>query len=194
MQKIGKGNYEQESFLQQFYRSCLGKAIILCAVIALLLTAAYFSVPDEKTMYAETVDNVRQSISANIESKEDEIDCVVNNFSAFFTYVDSTEAKEVMADFFKYNKIEVHKHTFYATTRIYNNIYPDGRRSGIGIFGIVIPTIKYKNLLLYVGTLRKKYNQPIIKRVWASDPDLGSNPNLGNTHNTYEGGGSKRFD
>ena len=84
MQKIGKGNYEQESFLQQFYRSCLGKAIILCAIIALLLTAAYFSVPDEKTMYAETVDNVRQSISANIESKEDEIDCVVNNFSAFF--------------------------------------------------------------------------------------------------------------
>lgn len=194
MRKINRGTYEKESTLHRFSRSCLGRLIITTLTAALLLLLAFLSVPEEKEIYLETVDNIRQSIAANIEAKEDEVDAVANNISAFFTHADSAEAKEAMKDFYKFNRIEVHKHTFYATTRVYNNIKPAGSRVGIGVFGMVIPTVKYKDLLLYVGTLRKKYNQPIIKRVWTSEPDLGSNPDLGNTHNTYEGGGSKRFD
>lgn len=194
MRQTNRGTYERESFLQRFYRSCLGKLIILATTIILLLIIALMSKPDEKLMYAETVDNVKQSIAANIESKEDEVDRIANNIAAFFTYADSTDAKEAMADFFKYNKIVVHEHTFFSTTRIYNNIHPGGTRAGIGIFGTVIPTVTYKDLLLYVGTLRKNYNLPIMRRVWTSDPDLGSNPDLGNTHNTYDGGGSRKFD
>lgn len=194
MRQSNRGTYEKESLLQRFYRSCLGKIIILATVIIVLLLLALASKPDEKQMLGETIDNVKQSIAANIKTKEDEVDMVANNIAAFFTCADSADAKEAMVDFHKFNRIVVHEHTFFSTTRIYNNIHPEGTRSGIGIFGVVIPTVKYKDLLLYVGNLRKKYNQPIIRRVWTSDPDLGSNPDLGNTHNTYEGDGSRSFD
>lgn len=194
MRISNRGTYERESFLQRFYRSCLGKIIILATFTIVMLLIALASKPDKKQMYVETIDNVKQSIAANIKSKEDEVDMIANNIAAFFTHADSADAKEAMVDFFKFNRVVVHEHTFFSTTRIYNNIHPGGTRAGIGIFGTVIPTVKYKDLLLYVGTLRKKYNQPIIRRSWTSDPDLGSNPDLGNTHNTYEGGGSRTFD
>lgn len=192
MVQSNRGVYQKDSFFQQFYHSCLGKVIILAVVAAVALVVARFSNPEEKFMFDETADNVRQCIEANINTPADKVDNIVNNIYATFTHADSLDAKEAMEDFWKYNTIEVYKHFFFTTSYVHNNYLPGGKRAGIGIFGMVISTVEYNDLLLRVAPVRKEYNQQIIKSsTWTNDVDLGSNPDLGNTYNTYDGDGSR---
>ncbi len=58
----------------------------------------------------------------------------------------------------------------------------EGIRVGIGIFGIVIPTVTFSDMILRVGPVRKDYNQKIIRNTY-DDEDLGNNPDFGDTYN-----------
>lgn len=190
MKQSDRGTYQKDSVMQQFYRSCLGKVIILAVVSSLLLLIARLTVPGKEYMLGETTDNIRQCIEANINIPADKIDNVVNNMVATFTHADSLEAEESMKDFWKYNTIEVYEHFFFTTSYVHNNYLPGGKRAGIGVFGLVISTVDYSDLLLRVAPVRKEYNQRIITNTWSNEVDLGSNPDLGNTYNTYDGDGS----
>ena len=66
-----------------------------------------------------------------------------------------------------------------------NNIHPSGIREGIGIFGIVIPTINYDDFLMSEGPVRGKYNERLIQDQVIPDDYLGDNPMLKPYH--YKG-------
>ena len=102
------------------------------------------------------------------------------------THADSTEVNpELWETYKKLNRLEIYPHTFFKTARIINNIHPEGVRVGIGIFGIVIPTVKYSDLLMNTGAVRGDYNQKLIKDATVPDMYTGDNPNIQPFH--YKG-------
>lgn len=189
MQQKDKSTYKKESFGELFYHSCLGKFIILAVIMAAGLTIAHISVPSEDDMLYYTADGISQCIEENKLAKSDKIDDWVRNFTAIFTNCDSATITNNLKDFDKYNRIEVYKHAFYSTARVHSNFHPEGARVSIGIFGMVIPTVSYGDIVMTVGPVRKEYNQKIIEANY-DDEYFGTNPDLGNTYNTYQGDGS----
>jgi hypothetical protein len=104
----------------------------------------------------------------------------VNNVGYIFTHADSIPNKEIIENFEKYNKLEYYEHPFYATTLLHNNFKPDGIRVGIGIFGIVIPTVNFNDFLFRIGPMHKGYNQKILQRtVIKGSSSFADNPELG---------------
>ena len=97
-----------------------------------------------------------------------------------------------MEDFHKYNRVEIYHHTFFSTSYIISNFNSSGARAAIGVFGMVIPTVNFGDFILRNGPVRKEYNQRIIRQTITSDSYMGDNPDLGNTFDTYDGGGSAR--
>ena len=192
MSQTDSGNYKtKESVAQMFYHSCLGKAIIALGIFIVLLVIAHMTVPSEEKMRAEMIDDIYECIEANDSIHGDKIDDAVNNLFFIFTTADSTNINQEVLDLFrKYNKLEIYPHAFYSTAHIHNNFRPEGTRVGIGIFGIVIPTVNFNDFLLRVGPVRGKYNERLIKNTYGDDGYMGTTPDLGNTYNTYEGGGS----
>lgn len=180
MNQTSKGKYAKESFFQQFTRSCFGKMVILIAVIVVLVIIARLTVPSEEKMVKETWDNVAQCIEASHGVAGDKSDDFVNNLSATFTSADTTETKlkEQMAAFDKFNKIEVYRHSFFATARVYNNYRPQGARVGIGIFGTVISTANFSDFVLRTGVMRKEYNQRMFRSIYVPDNYMGTTPDL----------------
>lgn len=196
MQQTDRGSYRtKESVGGMFYHSCMGKLIILAVIVGGMLFLARMTVPDDETMMEEMTDNVYQCIAANDSITRDWIDDTVSNFGYIFTHADSMPDPATLKNFEKYNKMEIHRHSFHSTAVIYNNFRPDGTRVGVGLFGMVIPTVNFNDFLLRVGPIHKGYNQkllegPQLNRV--NQEYFGENPELGNSYNTYEGGGSKR--
>jgi hypothetical protein len=80
--------------------------------------------------------------------------------------------------------LEIFNHSFFRTAYIVNNIHPEGTRVGIGMFGVVYPTVLYKDLLLNVGPMQKKYKDGVI-RTGVPAQDLGVNPPVKAYH--YQG-------
>ena len=182
MYQTDRGNYKtKESVTHMFTHSCLGRFIILAVVIVILLIIAAVTKPSLETTELETMDNVAQCIAENDSTKTDGIDDALNNIAFTFTHVDSTEVNPQMIDaFLNYNKIVTHKHLFYTTAHIQNNFRPDGRRAGIGIFGMVVSTINFNDLILYVGPIHKGYGKKLIK---TSTPEyFGKNPGIEEFH------------
>jgi len=177
-------NYQtKESMGKAFKNSCLGKLVIFFAFLLVILLIAYFTTPTEKEMRIEMEDNIMQCLEENDSIKGDDIDDDVNNFGFIFTEADTTQISEdVRKAYHMYNKLEVYRHTFYATTHLRNNLHPEGIRVGVGIFGLVIPTINYRDILLDVGPVHKGYNQRIIQPNTNNEVDLGENPNIQEFH------------
>jgi hypothetical protein len=181
MQQTDRGSYRtQETLGSQFLHSCLGKLFIMGAFVGVLLVIALFTVPDEETMMAEMDDNIRQCIEANDSIKTDWIDDAVNNIGYIFTEADSIPDQELIDNFNKYNKLEYYKHTFYATTLLHNNYKPEGIRAGVGIFGIVIPTVNFNDFLFRLGPMHRGYDQKPVRSTtiiegdnWSNNPELG---------------------
>ena len=185
MYQTDRGNYrKQESVAHAFSHSCLGRLIILAVIIGGLLIVAYFTKPDEQTMREEMTDNIAQCIEANDSIQGDWIDDAVNNVGYIFTHADSTDT-ELMRAFNKYNRLEYHDHTFFATMRIHNNFRPEGNRCGIGIFNMVIPTVNFNDFLLRVGPIHKGYGKRIIQNTYFEDDYMGENPPVKEFH--YKG-------
>ena len=181
MQQTDRGSYRtKETLAGQFLHSCLGKLIILTGFIGILLAIAHFTVPGEDEMMAEMDDNIRQCIEANDSIKTDWIDDAVNNVGYIFTVADSIPNQEIIDNFNTYNTLQYYRHTFYATTLLHNNFKPDGIRVGIGIFGLVIPTVNFNDFLFKLGPMHKGYDQKPVKSSiiiqgdnWSNNPELG---------------------
>ena len=180
-------NFKQkESVGQAFYHSCLGKLVILLIVIVILLLIAIVAKPSKTTMIAETTDGILECIENNDSIKGDKIDDYMSNIAHVFTTADTTQINpDLMAGLRKYNRMEIHDHTFLRTAYIHNNVHPEGKCVGLGVFGTVIPTLSYKDFLMYVGKMRGNYNERIIQDNYSEEPYIGENPNVKEYH--YEG-------
>ena len=169
------GNYRtKETLFGMFYHSCLGKIILLLLFLGLLSVIAFFTRPDEKTVRAEMDDNIRQCIMSPDSLHNDWMDDAVANIGYIFTTADSTVDHELLRNFQKYNRLEYYEHPLYSTMYVYNNFHIEGIRCGIGVLGLVIPTVNFNDLILREGPIRKDYNHPLIEV--NTDEYLGSNP------------------
>lgn len=176
-----------QSIFSQFKNSCLGRIVILAVILAILALIAFITCPSEEKMRTEMTDNIRECIEARDSINADWIDDAVNNIGYIFTTADSTAyGEQLMATFFDYNQIEYHNHTLFSTMRLYNSFQVQGVRCGVGIFGLVIPTVNFNDFLLRSGPLRKDYNQPVIHNDMGDDTYMGENPDLGGVFQ-YEG-------
>lgn len=186
MEQFNPNTYKKQSAAQQFTGSCLGK-IIICAVISIvLLIVAAISRPSDSYMRWQMEDNITECIASSDSIESDIIDDYVGNIGRIFTHADSTEVNpELWETYKKLNKLEIYPHMFFKTARVINNIHPEGVRVGIGIFGIVIPTVKYSDLLMNTGAVRGDYNQKLIKDATVPDMYTGDNPNIQPFH--YKG-------
>jgi hypothetical protein len=183
---LDRGSYKKnESFLSSFSHSCLGKIIILAVILVILLFLAWISVPGKTTMTEEIEDDIRECIMSHDSIQGDWIDDAVNNVGHIVTHADSTFESDKWETFLKFNRLEYHRHPFYATVHVHNNLRPEGQRIGIGIWGIVIPTVTYSDLLLRTGVMHKGYEQKIYQSISGSEEYFGSNPNVNEYH--YKG-------
>ena len=189
--QTNKSEYKKESLASEFMRSCLGKIIMLVAVILLLLLAAKMTIPSDESMMYGTLDGVCQCIEESHGVPGDKSDDIVRNGIATVSHeTDSVKKDTILADFNKFNRIEIYHHPFFSTAYIISNFNSRGARAAIGVFGLVIPTVNFNDFVLRNGPIRKEYNQRIIKQTITSDTYMGDNPDLGNSYNTFEGGGS----
>ena len=183
MEQDAKNTYRtQQSVAQEFYHSCLGRIVILIAILLVLFVIAVITVPSEAKMQSEMMDDILECIHDNDSIKGDGIDDTIANFGRIFSEADSTEAdKELLEAFNKYNKLEIYRHSFYSTARLRNNLSAEGIRVGVGIFGFVIPTVKYSDIILFVSTF-KNYNKERLIDPPSQDEYVGENPNIKEYH------------
>jgi len=185
MEQFNRDTYKKETLFQEFYHSCLGKIIILVVIFLLLFIIGIITLPTTEVMRAEAMDNVHQCLQDNYEKQGDDIDEGFANVVRTFSRTDSTLTnKEVYKAFKRYNALEVYRHTAYGTVYLHNAYHPGGVRIGIGVFGMLISTIKYTDMVLNLGPARGKYNEKLIKDN-IPDFDLGDNPALKPYH--YKG-------
>lgn len=171
------------SFTQEFTRSCLGRIIIAGVILLVAMLVAYFTAPKEDDMNMEMTDNIMQCLEVNSENKGDAVDDYVHNLAFVFTTADTTMIpKDLLETYYKHNRLESYRHTFFSTTYIHNNMHPEGTRVGVGVFGLIIPTVLYKDILLDVGPIHKGYEQKLNQQVIIPDDDLGENPNITEFH------------
>ena len=57
-----------------------------------------------------------------------------------------------------------------------NNAIPNGKRVGLGVFGLVIPMLDYSDFIMRTGPIRKEYNQRIIQNEFSVDVEPGMDP------------------
>lgn len=177
---------KQETVGQAFSHSCLGRLVIMAAIMLAIVALAIMSKPSEKEMEKETIDNIMQCIQANDSIRGDKIDDTVNNLTNAFTKADTTKVNiELRKAYFQHNRIEVYNHIGLRTAYVFNNVHPEGVRVGFGIFGLVFPTVTYEDLLLNVDPIQREYKDGVIQVGEVPAQDLGSNPNITEFH--YEG-------
>ena len=187
MDQTSNGGFKKnESALQAFYHSCLGKIAILIGILIVLFIVALMTKPTQEEMEMEMVDNILQCIEANDSIQGDDIDDQVNNLNSMFSRADTAKInKELLTSLKKNNRLEIYNHSFFRTAYIINNIYPQGTRVGVGMFGVVYPTVIYKDLLLNVGPMQKDYKDGVIRSTVIKTHDLGVNPPVKAYH--YQG-------
>lgn len=188
MDQFNSDKYKKQGILQEFFNSCLGKIVILLFVLLGLYIFALITVPSQKMMLVETVDNIHECLQENDSVKADEIDEFINNISRTISVADTAQtSQEVFKAFLKYNRLEVFSHPGFKTVHVYNGIYPQGRRISVGLFQTVISTLNYEDLVVSTGAARGDYNKrlnaPI--EIPEEDQDLGDNPNIEPYH--YQG-------
>ncbi len=176
-----------QSFTQEFTHSCLGRIIIAGVILLVAMLVAYFTAPKEDDMNMEMTDNIMQCLEVNTDVKGDVVDDYVHNLAFIFTTADTTVIpKDIIETYYKYNRLESYRHTFFSTTYIHNNMHPEGTRVGVGVFGLIIPTVLYKDILLDVGPIHKGYEQKLDHVVVEpQEVDLGVTPEITEFH--YKG-------
>lgn len=185
MEQFNSDTYKKETLFEEFYHSCLGKIIILAVVAVALFIIALFLQPDKEMVRMEAKANIHQCLQDNYESKDDELDEFFHNVSRTFTLTDTTLTnKDVYEAFKRYNTLEVYSHSGYTTAYLHNAFNPGGTRIAIGIFGMVISTISYNDMVLDLGPARGKYNEKLIEPS-LNDMEMGENPALNPYH--YKG-------
>ena len=172
MDQFNRNVYKKQGLFDEFSGSCLGKLIIMGVIIIGLCVLAIISVPTEDQMFNEAEDNIRECIQDNNEKKGDIVDEIVWNIGRSFSVADSTlDNKETLEAFAKYNTIDVFRHSLYSTARISNSTHPEGVRVAFGIFGFVISTVHYNDLVLDFGPVRGNYDDRLIKTTIVPDDE-----------------------
>lgn len=185
MDQFNRDLYKKETLFQQFYHSCLGKIIILLGAGLALFVIALVTTPTEEQMAVYTEDNIHECLQDNEELRSDHLDEVFNNIGRTFSIADTTRTnKEVYDTYKRLNTIKVYPHAAYMTSYLHSSAHPEGIRVGIGVFGLVISTVRYDDILLDVGTVRGHYYEEHIKMQNIPE-DLGDNPVLKPYH--YKG-------
>ena len=180
MYQKDRGSYRnKESLLKEFRRSCLGRIVMTVGILGIIAIFAMITCPSEETMQEEMTDNIRQCIEERDSLSVDWIDDAVNNFGYIFTTADTIKNSDEMKNFEKHNTLVYSNHVLYSTMRLHNTFQVQGMRCGIGIFGLVIPTVNFNDFVLKSGTMRKEYNQPIIRNTIADDDYMGETPDVG---------------
>lgn len=185
------GTYTKPSAINQFVHSGAGITVIIIAILAALLLICALTVPTEDHMLDRTKNAIALCCKENAKHRADNVDNAVRNMEAIAADADTIDIRRAMNDFDKYNHVEAYRHRFFATSWIFSNFHPEGRRAAIGLFGMVIPVLSFEDFFLDAGPVRKEYNQPAVKTINYGDDYMGSDPDLGNTFNTYEGGGAR---
>ena len=187
MNQTSTGGFKKnESPFQAFYHSCLGKLVILAGILIILFIVGIMTKPTQEEMEMEMVDNILQCIEANDSIQGDDIDDQVNNMNSIFSRADTANInKDLLVSLKKNNRLEIYNHSFFRTAYILNNIHPEGVRVGVGMFGVVYPTVIYKDLLLNVGPMQKNYKDGVIRTGTINTHDFGSNPAVKPYH--YQG-------
>ena len=179
MDQFNRNVYKRQGIFDEFTGSCLGKLIIMAVFILGLCVLAIISVPSENEMFAETEDNIRQCIQDNTEKKGDIVDELVWNIGRSFSAADSTlDNKEALEAFAKYNTIDVFRHSLYSTARLSNSTHPEGIRVAVGIFGFVISTVHYNDIVLDFGPVRGNYDDQLIKSENVPEEDLNDSTSI----------------
>ena len=162
MDQFNSDTYKKQGIVQEFFNSCLGKIVIFLGVLLCLYIFALITVPSRDIMLVETVDNVHECLQENDSIKADEIDEFINNISRSFSAADTAKTKrEVFKAFLKYNALEVYSHPGFKTVYLFNSMYPQGCRIGIGAFQTVFSTLHYEELVLSNGAARGDYGKKL---------------------------------
>ena len=162
MDQINSDKYKKKSLTQEFFNSCLGRLVIVLIVLFAFYIFALITVPSRDIMLVETVDNVHECLQENDSLKADEIDEFINNISRSFSAADTAKTKrEVFKAFLKYNNLEVYSHPGFKTVYLFNSMYPQGCRVGIGVFQTVFCTLHYEELVLSNGAARGDYGKKL---------------------------------
>lgn len=186
MEQFNSNTYKKENMLQQFTHSCLGRIIILAGIAVILIIIAALTRPTNSMMQWQMNDNIHECLQASDSIQSDDIDDYVENLGRIFTHADTTLTNpEQWETYEALNRLEIYSHALYKTAHIINNLHPEGIRVGIGIFGIVIPTIKYSDLLMNTGAVRGDYGKRLIRDTPIPDEYTGDNPNIQPYH--YKG-------
>lgn len=185
MEQFNPSTYKKQSTSEQFTHSCLGRVIILCVVALILVIIALLTRPSDSMMVWQMEDNIHECLQASDSIESDAIDDYVGNLGRIITHADTTQTNPDMWQTYKrLNRLDIYPHTLFKTARITNNVHPEGVRVGVGIFGIVIPTIKYSDLLMNTGAVRGDYGKRLI-RTNPVPEDLGKTPDIQPFH--YKG-------
>lgn len=170
---------KRESAWQQFHQSCLGRIVILSAIILLLMFVAIVTRPSEEKMKRETRDNIMELIHDNDSTRQDQVENTFANMAYIFTSHDTLDKDTMWATFEKYNSLEYRSHTLFSEMRLHNTIHVMGVNCAVGVLGMVIPTIDYDDLLMWADIMKKEYrqqqvitNEPVEDYYFGEDPDL----------------------
>lgn len=186
MEQFNPNTYKKESAVKALTHSCLGRIIILSLIALVLIFIAAITPPSDSMMQWQMEDNILECLQSNDSIKSDQIDEYVSNIGRILTHADTTDINQEQYETYKaLNTLKIYSHSFYKTAHIVNNIHPEGVRVGIGILGIVIPTIKYNDLLMNTGKVRGDYDKRLIRSVSQPEDNIGENPNVQPFH--YEG-------
>ena len=185
MEQFNRDTYKKETVFQEFYHSCLGKIIILAVLALILFVVGVMTLPTEAAIQAEVYDNVHQCLQDNDSTKNDDLDEFFANIVRTFSEADTTLTNQEALKCYKhYNTVSVFNHTAFSTAYIFNTQNPQGVRVGIGVFGMVVSTLRYSDLVLDLGPVRGEYNERLVPAP-ATDEYFGDNPHLKPYH--YKG-------
>ena len=177
---------DEKNFFQKFLSSKGGRIIFAICILIVIMLFVYMSAPTKKDMTEAMTDNVMQCLEDNNKSKGDAIDDFVHNLAYSFTEADTANiAPEVIEIYHKYNELVPHRHLFYSTAYIHNNMHPDGICVGVGFLGFIFSKVQYADLLLDVEPVHKGYEQKLLDPKTLPTPeetDLGTNPNITEYH------------
>ena len=172
-------NSDEKNFIQKLLSSKSGRIVFIGGIVVIVLLLVYMSAPTKKDMTETMTDNVMQCLEDNNRYKGDAIDDFVHNLGYTFTEADTTLiAPETIEAFHKYNQLMAHRHFFYSTAHIHNNMHPEGVRVGFGFLGMIFSMVQYSDLILDVEPVHKGYEQKIVDETIIQEPDLGTNPNV----------------
>ena len=178
MDQFNRDVYKQETLFQSFYHSCMGKIIIIAVIMLILFVSAVMTRPSDEAVLKGADENVQECIQDNDSTKNDELDEFFANIVRTFATCDTTLTdKEMYAAFKKYNQLEIYQHDAFTTAYVRNNLHPQGVRIAIGIYGTIVSTVCYKDLLLDLGPVRGGYNERLVP-LPTNDEYTGENPNL----------------